>query len=290
MEPTELNNQEEQYGQPEQAAEETQPVAPAENVAEPADLADAFAALRAQNASSTDQPVANAEGVDPNEYELSDLEPVNDTSYGEPAGYEPRTNWAAKDAETKRGIQQAAIQQVNAQWRQQGKRPIEIDELTRRDEQTGRLYYIDIYDDPKEWDQPGYRGTDKATARQHMKEFNEYYNNLGCILSRGKEQARVLVIHPIQSVWAEFSPLHKVSPVFSIWAPKNPNAGQNFITETERYQKPFMDLTALLAGAGIAFHYGDEMVMADHGRFDDGIAVGRCRYRQVVVPPVLEPL
>ncbi|MBE6974177.1 MAG: hypothetical protein E7436_01620 [Ruminococcaceae bacterium] len=105
-------------------------------------------------------------------------------------------------------------------------------------------------------------------------------------LHEGMPETDVLVIHPIQSVWAEFSPLHKVSPVFSIWAPKNPNAGQNFITETERYQKPFMDLTALLAGAGIAFHYGDEMVMADHGRFDDGIAVGRCRYRQVVVPPV----
>lgn len=171
MEPTEMNNQEEQYGQ--QPEVQAEPVASTESVAEPEDLAEAFKALREQNASSADKPVETSESAPEPEPVQSPVEQPIDYSYGEPANNVPRTNWSAKDAEAKRGIQQAAIQRVNEQWRQQGKRPIEMDELTRRDEQTGRLYYIDIYDDPKEWDQPGYRGTDKATARQHMKEFNE---------------------------------------------------------------------------------------------------------------------
>ncbi len=105
-------------------------------------------------------------------------------------------------------------------------------------------------------------------------------------MDRGKVLTDVLVIHPIQSVWAEYSPLHKPNPVFSIWAPKNENAGQNFITETERYQKPFLDLSNQLLEMGINYHYGDEIIMRDYGKFDDGIVVGECCYKKVVVPPV----
>lgn len=102
----------------------------------------------------------------------------------------------------------------------------------------------------------------------------------------GKVHTDVLIIHPIQSVWAEFSPVHKQNPVFSIWSPKNENAGQNYITETEQFQKPFLDLSNQLLEAGIHFHYGDEMILQDHGRFAEGLFVGQCQYRKVVVPPV----
>ena len=175
MENTEaLNNQEAQYGQPAEPEQQAQPVAENENVAEPADLADAFAALRAQNAPGTDSSVAaTEEQQQPAEQQYAPVDTGSYADYRGPASYEPPTNWSAKDAEMKRNIQKLSIQTVTEQWRQQGKRPIEIDELTRRDEQTGRLYYIDIYDDPQEWNKPGYQGVDKATARQHMKEFNE---------------------------------------------------------------------------------------------------------------------
>lgn len=106
------------------------------------------------------------------------------------------------------------------------------------------------------------------------------------LMDAGKAQPDVLVIHPVQSVWAEYSPLHKPNPVFSIWAPKNENAGQNFITETERFQKPFLDLSNQLLEAGWSFHYGDEMLMQEHGTYDDGIVVGECKYKKVIVPPV----
>ena len=106
------------------------------------------------------------------------------------------------------------------------------------------------------------------------------------LMDSGKVETDVLIVHPIQSVWAEYSPMHKMNPTFSIWAPKNENAGQNFITETEYYQKPFLDLSNQLLEAGINYHYGDEMILADYGRFEDGVVVGQCSYRKIIVPPV----
>ena len=105
-------------------------------------------------------------------------------------------------------------------------------------------------------------------------------------MHRGKVQTDLLVIHPVQSVWAEFSPVHKKNPVFSIWSPKNENAGQNYITETERFQKPFLDLSNQLLENGINYHYGDEMILSDHGRFEQTLFVGQCGYKKVIVPPV----
>lgn len=98
---------------------------------------------------------------------------------------------------------------------------------------------------------------------------------------------KALVLHPIQSVWAEYSPLHKPNPVFSIWSPKNPNAGQNFITETESFEKPFIDISEKLQAEGLPFHYGDEMIMAESAALTDkGLRIGNCVYSTVVVPPV----
>ena len=101
-----------------------------------------------------------------------------------------------------------------------------------------------------------------------------------------KEQVELLVLHPIQSVWAEFSPLHKVSPTYSIWAEKNPYAGMNYITETETYEKPFMDLSEQLTKASLGYHYGDEIVMEELGVFDEGIQIGNGHYQIVIIPPV----
>ena len=101
-----------------------------------------------------------------------------------------------------------------------------------------------------------------------------------------QETADTLVIHPIGSVWAEFSPLHKISPTYSIWAEKNPYAGANYIKETEQFEKPFFDLSMQLNQKGIGYHYGDERVMEEIGGFDGGIRIGKCCYQTVIVPPV----
>lgn len=104
---------------------------------------------------------------------------------------------------------------------------------------------------------------------------------------RGKSCADLLIIHPITSVWAEMSPLHKHHPVSSIWAPYNRYDRQNFSDEVELWEKPFMDLTERLWAQGLPHHYGDELILAERARVEDGrLIVGEMAYRTVIVPPV----
>ena len=120
-------------------------------------------------------------------------------------------------------------------------------------------------------------------------EANGLFNHMSRVcdlVHNTREMAQVLVIHPIQSVWAEISPLHKISPTYSIWAEKNPYAGANYIVEAEHFEKPFFDLSRQLNQAGISYHYGDEIVMKEIGSFDESLRIGNCRYQTVIIPPV----
>jgi len=100
----------------------------------------------------------------------------------------------------------------------------------------------------------------------HMKEFNEYYNNLGCILSRGKEQARVLVIHPIHSAYLTYKRKEDAASV-------------------KELQMDLFALNAMLSNQQIPYHFGDECMMAEMAKVDGAkIRIGLCEYDYVVVP------
>ena len=104
---------------------------------------------------------------------------------------------------------------------------------------------------------------------------------------QGECTVDLLVIHPMSSVWAEISPLHKPNPVFSIWDTVRENARSNYLREVEEFQKPFLDLSERLMEKGLAHHYGDETLMAQYGRAEDGrLFVGEVGYKTVIVPPV----
>ena len=120
------------------------------------------------------------------------------------------------------------------------------------------------------------------------KGYFDHIARVSQLVSEGAPSIDVLIIHPMSSLWSEFSPLHKPNPTFSIWAPKNQYARANYIEEQERFEKPFFELTERLLAAGCPFHYGDEMVMEEHGGFDEsrGLTVGQCAYTTVIVPPV----
>lgn len=103
----------------------------------------------------------------------------------------------------------------------------------------------------------------------------------------GHSEVTLLVLHPIASVWAEMSPLHKHHPVSSIWQPPNKYDRENFATEVECWEKPFMDLTEQLYAQGLWHHYGDELILEEHARIEAGrFCVGKMQYRTVVIPPV----
>ena len=102
---------------------------------------------------------------------------------------------------------------------------------------------------------------------QHkLTEFNEYYNHLGYILSRGTEQARVLVIHPIHAAYLTYKRKEDASSIRSL-------------------QDDLFALNRLLSEHQIPYHFGDEWMMQTMAKVENGrIHVGLCSYDRIVVP------
>jgi hypothetical protein len=95
--------------------------------------------------------------------------------------------------------------------------------------------------------------------------WNDYLSRLVSVLSQGAEQADVLVLHPMSSAWAEYSPLDH-APV-------------------EQLDRRLRALVDFVLGTHAGFHFGDELILERKGRTDRGLLqVGACRYRLVIVP------
>jgi hypothetical protein len=103
------------------------------------------------------------------------------------------------------------------------------------------------------------------------KGFADYISRLNYCLVQGQRETDVLVIHPISSVWSTYSPLYKMNGT-------DPNDND--------YDRSFKGLTNALLERQIDFHYGDEILMEEHARVQDGkLVIGRMAYSTVVVPP-----
>jgi len=99
-----------------------------------------------------------------------------------------------------------------------------------------------------------------------MKDFDNYFNNLGYTVSRGTEAAKVLVIHPIHSAYLNY---------------KRKEDGDSI----KELQDDLYGLNAMLSEHQIAYHFGDEWMMADMASVEENkIRVGLCTYDYVVVP------
>lgn len=102
--------------------------------------------------------------------------------------------------------------------------------------------------------------------QRHLAYFNNYFNNLGAALSRGTESADVLVIHPMHSAYLTYK--------------RDADYGSVAELSNKLYQ-----LSDLLGQNQIAYHYGDEILMAKYGSVHgDKIRVGMCEYKYVVLP------
>ncbi len=102
---------------------------------------------------------------------------------------------------------------------------------------------------------------------QHkLGQFNEYFNHLGYILSRGTEQARVLVIHPIHAAYLTYK--------------REPDA-----ESVKELQDDLFALNSLLSENQIPYHFGDEWMMESMAEVQgDKIRVGLCTYDRLVIP------
>lgn len=97
--------------------------------------------------------------------------------------------------------------------------------------------------------------------------LGRHFGRLGYALSRGTRRAEVLVIHPIESVWAT-------------QRDDNYTGAGDFISDA------LVRITELLLRSGWDWDFGDESYLEDLGAVEDGaLRVGGASYRIVIVPP-----
>ena len=102
----------------------------------------------------------------------------------------------------------------------------------------------------------------------------DYFGRLHVAMTRGQEVRDLLVIHPIESMWA----LCRTG-----WW-KDP--------AVHEFDQSLIDLRDALLGANIDFDYGDEELLSRHAKVSRSaggatLKVGRAAYKAVVVPPML---
>lgn len=100
----------------------------------------------------------------------------------------------------------------------------------------------------------------------------DYFARIHVLMSHGKEVRDLLVIHPIESMWALMY-----------------RYGND---DRQKLQDCFWRLRDTLLAANIDFDYGEEDILARHARVKRKgdthvLAVGKAEYRAVVVPPML---
>ena len=99
-----------------------------------------------------------------------------------------------------------------------------------------------------------------------LADFNEYFNNLGYILSMGNENANILVIHPIHSAWLRYR-RHDM---------------RNSMGDLDAR---FLGLFSKLSAHQLPYHFGEESMMAKMGSVDGKtVKVGKCTYDTVILP------
>ncbi|MBE6662624.1 MAG: hypothetical protein E7606_05005 [Ruminococcaceae bacterium] len=104
--------------------------------------------------------------------------------------------------------------------------------------------------------------------QKHLRKFNEHFNNLGYLLSRGEEAANTLVIHPIHNAYMYFDHEDQAGSVSHL-------------------DTAFRTLSDLLSRHQISYHYGDEDIMAEIAHVEGNtLVVGKCTYDKVLIPKV----
>ncbi len=100
--------------------------------------------------------------------------------------------------------------------------------------------------------------------------FNDYFARLGMLLSEGRQGEQLLVIHPLRSGWIALD---------AGCYPTGTNA------ELHRIDSGFEQLSEMLSGLHMDYHFGDEGMMAEIGVVEaDALVIGQCRYHSVLIP------
>ncbi len=101
---------------------------------------------------------------------------------------------------------------------------------------------------------------------RYHKVIADYFARLSWILTQGKFSAKFLVIHPIESAWAVYSPRDK--------------------SKVEDLNKSFVILSELLCGLHKDYDFGDEGIIEKYAKAEDGkFKIGEMEYAIIILPP-----
>jgi len=106
----------------------------------------------------------------------------------------------------------------------------------------------------------------------------DYFARLSYALRQGQYRADVLVIHPVESAWCVYEPTQGTGVHDRVNEP----------TDIKTMNDAFASIGENLLKIQRGFEYGDEYLMARHGKVtEDGLVVGEMAYRTVILPPVI---
>ncbi len=113
---------------------------------------------------------------------------------------------------------------------------------------------------------------------KYYRTVEDYFARLSLMLTQGKCVRDVLVIHPVESAWGLFLPTREKLGWFK-------TLGTGPVAELDQ---PFQSMLVALLDGHYDYDLADESLLERYGRTTkDQLAVGRMRYRLVVVPPTV---
>ena len=114
----------------------------------------------------------------------------------------------------------------------------------------------------------------QSTWYKEYEALETYFSRLQLLLTQGEAACDVLVINPIESVWAQIYP-----GCFDVFEPTNDTLKQ--------LQADYEELFFILTQSHIDFDYGDEDMLNRLGSVDGkALKIGKADYKCVIVPPM----
>lgn len=114
--------------------------------------------------------------------------------------------------------------------------------------------------------------------------MENYFGRLALCLSQGEPVRKVLMIHPISSIWTECR-----SDRAEDFNHLEMNMGwlDEHITALNRKGEYYNRIAKALTAGHVDFDFGDEILLEQDGKVEDGMFVaGKCSYQVVVIPGV----
>lgn len=122
----------------------------------------------------------------------------------------------------------------------------------------------------RKWDYPAHFHPVNPWTKKHLKEFNDYFSKLGCMLAEGEEPVNVAMLHPIRSAYFDYK------------RGKQTYEGEFSLGEQDSRLR---EACRLLSSRGIAYHFLDETLLERHGFVENNqIGCGKCAYTYLVIP------